>query len=153
MTFRSSCLRSSFCVLVALSLQRDVFAIEPGRAAAHVPQHVAQDGAHATVFGDGFAHTWHGEDAVASGDVAASSFAGVDARAGADVVTLRPSAETAADIERAAAALKDARSSKRVASTMAYDADWQRLLDGEKRAISKLLRAELLLSKAGVRSL
>lgn len=94
-----------------------------------------------------------GDDALASSDAAAPSFVGVDAIAGAEVITLRPSVETIADIEGGVAALKDARSSKHAALTTAYNADWQRMLDGEKVAIGKLLRSELLMSTGGHRSL
>lgn len=153
MMFRLPCVLCSFRVLAALSLQRDVSAIELGRAATDVAQHVAQDHAHDYSFGGGFTHVGYGERAVAPDGVAPPPFDGVDAYAGAAVITLRPSAETTADIERVAAALEDARSSKRSAYTIAYNADWQLMLDGEKRALGNLLQAESLLPEAPARSL
>jgi hypothetical protein len=52
--------------------------------------------------------------------------------------------EATEDVARAADAFAGARASKRAASTSAFDADWQSMLDAETRAIGKLLRAELL---------
>lgn len=153
MMFRLPCVLCSFRVLAALPLQRDVSAIELRRAATDMAQHVAQDHAHDYNFGGGFTHVGYGGHAVAPNGVAPPPFDGVDTFTGAAVITLRPPVEKTTDIERVAAALGDARSSKRSAYTIAYNADWQRMLDGEKRALGKILQAELLLPESPARSL
>ena len=148
MMFRLSSALCSFYCLAVSAVQGDVSAIELGRAVADMAQHVAQGDGHASDIADGLARALRGESAVASSGVAPPSFFGVDAIAGAEVITLRPPAEATQDIGRAVAALGDARVSRRAALTSAYGADWQRMLDGEKRAISKVLRAELVLATA-----
>ena len=118
-----------------------------GRAVADIAQRVAEDDGYGVDFAaDALSKALRGEVAIASKDFAPPAFVGLDALAGAEVVTLRPPIETTEDVARAAAAFEGARASKRAASTSAFDADWQRMLDAEARAIGKLLQTELVAS-------
>ena len=125
-------------------MQGGVSAVDLGRTVADIALRVAEDDGYGVAFAGALSKALRGKTAIASQEFAPPAFVGLDALAGADVVTLRPAMETTEDVARAADAFAGARASKRAASTSAFDADWQSMLDAEARAIGKLLRAELL---------
>lgn len=140
----SSCVLCTFFACAVCEMQGDVSAVDLGRTVADIAQRVAEDDGYGVAFAGDLSKALRGETAIASQEFAPPAFVGLDALAGADVVTLRPAMEATEDVARAADAFAGARASKRAASTSAFDADWQSMLDAETRAIGKLLRTELL---------